>query len=322
MKTHWFDSIILLLVIIVGAIQLFTPHTSTISPIISAATLLILTVSAVYFILRIINSSRVSKQYSITHDTNEEVVDESVFNYITNRYGVGYRSIMSECVINEDGSAIITRSIELIAESDIGYLDTSLNIPTEKDGSWDFEMLQVYSTTPNRDVSVNKKLILDNVQSAQLVFSPPLRPKDVVRYVLREKLPKDFYSFAKSLEELKEMRKSDEFTGLNDYFGWHVNRPTRYLKLKVTFPANWEPRIIESKVLVARSSGFPSTIEQREENRRIKFDLVGPYNLELEAHYPMIGLIYVASWQPILSSERRGPSGNIESDATVAVSSR
>nr|MBP9657008.1 hypothetical protein [Promineifilum sp.] len=59
------------------------------------------------------------------------------------------------------------------------------------------------------------------------------------------------------------------------------------------------------KVFMAKASGFPASNEQREENRRIKFNLVGPevgrYYLELEVSYPMIGLIYFASWEPIFS---------------------
>lgn len=326
MKSNRFELVVFLFVIVVGAVQLFVSRTSAISPIVNGITLILLLASGIYFFLRIIGSPREITRYTVPTDTfDEQGLDESVFEYSTKRYGVGYLSMLIECVINEDGSATIARRIELIAESDLSSLDTSLLVPTEGDDEWDLERLRLYSTTTDRIVTVVEEMTEFNLQSVRLVFSPPLRPKDETGYILIERLPEEFYSFTNSLKELKEKRKSDDFTGLSDYFGWHINRPTKYLKLKVTFPENWKPRQTESKVLVAKASGFPSTIEQREENRRTKFNLVGPevgsYRLELEVDYPMIGLIYIMSWQPVFSNEPVVSSENTENDATNTESS-
>lgn len=233
------------------------------------------------------------------------VSDESVFTLMTRRYGIGYTSLEIDCVINNDGSATVTRTVELIAESDITQLDTVLFILTEKDGYWDIKNLRVKSTETKHEVTASSELQDRNKQSVKISFSPPLRPKDVAGYSLVEKLPAEFYSFAHSDEELKTLRKYDQLFGYNDYFGWHINRPTKKFIVRVFLPENWKTQQFESKVLHATASAFPSSSEQREENRRLDFGLFGPevnrYYLELSIDYPMIGLIYLISWQPIFS---------------------
>jgi len=236
---------------------------------------------------------------------SEEELEDLLFQHSSKRYGVGYKSMLCECEINNDGTATFKRTVELIAESDIGHLDASLNIPTPKDGKWDLDLLQVHSTTPGRVVTVDQEKTESNVQSVQLSFSPTLHPKNEAGYILAEKIREPFYSFVHTRYELKDTRVFDDIAGYNDYFAWHINRPTKHLRLRVTFPEYWKPSRTDSKVFMAKASGFPASNEQREEYRRIKFNLVGPevgrYYLELEVSYPMIGLIYIASWEPIFS---------------------
>lgn len=237
--------------------------------------------------------------------SSSSVDDSQVFPIISERYGIGYLSMDIDCVINVDGSATVERRIELIAQSDILFLDTFLLIPTEKDGSWDIKRINVFSTRPEREITIDSENPEPNVKSTRLVFSPPLRPGEQAGYKLQERLPDSFYTFANSQVELKEIRNPDAFFGLNDYFGWHINRPTQKFRLRVYFPEGWKTRFVESKVIYATASAFPIPSEQRDENRRLKFDHIRPeigrHFIELSVDYPMIGLIYVASWEPVFS---------------------
>lgn len=324
MKTRGLDFIFLILVIVVGAFQLLSPRVPVASPVLNIIALAIMLISGVYFLTRIKLVREDIGPPKIATALPERNLEDTVFNYITQRYGIGYLSIDVECDIGIDGSATVRRQIEFVAKSDISSLDTSLNIPTEKDGTWDLERLAVYSTTRDREVIVDDEKSEFKTQSVWLTFSPTVRRGSEAGYVLVERLPKGFYSFVDSYEDLKKNRVADEIADLYDYFGWHINRPTKYLKLKVTFPESWKPQKTDSKVLLAKASGFPSTIEQREEIHRTEFRVPSApgmvrYYLELEIKYPMIGLIYLTSWLPVFSNDQTDTSDRIESDRTDTI---
>jgi len=241
------------------------------------------------------------------------MTDEEVFDYLVTRYGIGYTQLDIQCSIGADGSAFITRDVELIARSNLENLDFVLLNPANRDGSWNVPSIrQIHSATTGRKVEIIQEHADAGRQSSLMQISPPLQAGDSFRYSVKEQLPEKFYSFSESIDELQSSKEKGELFGLSDYFGWNINRPTRQLNLEISFPDGWVPADDGSKVLYATASSFPSTREQNEEAQRLRYDRVSSnnnrYQIKLESQYPMIGLIYIITWLPIY--EKRIPIHN------------
>jgi hypothetical protein len=231
---------------------------------------------------------------------------EGAYRYFAMRYGIGYKQLDVDCTIRLDGSARVRRTVEVEAFSQTKQLDTFLLIPESppSDREWDIDLLAARSLSPDFSVSIPKVLEQDGKLSAKLEISPQLGEGQQIVYELVEKLPAGLYAV-----DFTEADLANRKTPI-DYFGWTVNRPTRSLNLDVYFPVDTKPDSFGFEVRYASvAPAFPSDNYQREEEKRIRPTLIGPeggrYCLRLCVDYPMIGLVYILSWEPLKSERGR-----------------
>lgn len=225
------------------------------------------------------------------------------YNFIAQRYGVGYSLLDINFEIKVDGSAIVTRTVEIEAFSTIGKLDTYLLIPERSvDGTErDIESAKLESFSPDHTITIQqtKESETDQVLSVVLSISPPLQKGDAFKFRMVESLPIGLYGINLSEEELN--KRTDPY----DYSGWNISRPSKKLTLNVHFPEFYVPDIFDAEVRYATATIFPSQRTQQEEQQRLKPQMipVGDHlKYSLEVDYPMIGLIYILRWKPTPAS--------------------
>lgn len=231
---------------------------------------------------------------------------EHTYQYISERYGIGYLSLDVQWNIKEDGSALLQRTIDTKAYSTVERLDTYLLVPegdpvgNERHISHD--IIESLDPDPDRNITlidIKREL---NKLSALIAISPPLNPGDTTKFRMKERLSTGLYAVNLSPSEVSQREKP------YDYSGWTINRPTKKLSLQVFFPEGMKPKVYGAEVRYASASGFPSEQLQYEEQKRLnKARLLGPeggrYVLTLDVDYPMIGLIYILRWHPIMKNE-------------------
>ena len=245
---------------------------------------------------------------------SESVDDaERCYKYGAERYGIGYDDLDIECLIHQDGSATVTRRVDVEAFSQIDKLDTYLVIPEAplEGETWDIDLLQVRSLFPGMEVALAYVKEAQGRLSALLTIRPPLIRGQQVQYEMREELPERLYGIGLTEEE-QSKRKTPY-----DYFGWTISRPTKRLRLRVFFPERLTPEGHGLEVRYASAApGIPSETFQLEEQRRLgRPSLDGPqadrFSLKLEVEYPMTGLVYILRWEPltpVTGKKRRLPS--------------
>lgn len=253
-------------------------------------------------------------------DGNEDL---RVFDWMTKRYGLGYNDVHIVYEIDEDGASVtLTRTVEVLAQSELEQLDTvaiTRNLSEDlSDVVLDADKLETLELIPmSSDYYItieDKKLSPNNETSAVLLnISPKLKPGKKATYQLLQRMPssveKPLHSAFTSEAEMEDKGNWDPVFEWHDYYGWHVNRPTRHLDIVVIFPKGWRFDKREAEVLLATASSFPSNQKQSRELERVEFWRVGPDEqphigrdlLRLEIDYPMIGLIYAVTWLPVTS---------------------
>lgn len=237
-------------------------------------------------------------QSNISPDYN--IADET-YKYLTERYGMGNKSIEVQWIIGEDGSAIVRRYIELEAFSQVTTLETYLAIPENQE----VENPRDISFGLVEAVSEIRKLNIKNIDGSSpsklglsLEIVPPLRKGDSLEYKLHEILEKSSYSVG--LTSTQQRARKEQ----NDYCGWNINLPTRKLVLKVFLPETAKPKEHWAEVRYASPAGFPAKRLQLEETERfhdkpIISDREGKrLMLTLEVDHPVTGFIYLLYWKP------------------------
>ena len=221
--------------------------------------------------------------------------------YQAKRYGIGYRKFEVQCIIDNDGSAKVIREVEIEAFSDISELDTIINIPEDAPNGKTREIkIGDIETHDNRNLSLE---IIDSKpgrMTAKILITPPLTYGDQLHYRIHDYyLPAGLFSIDLSQEKIKKRKNPI------DYFGWHINRPTRSFSLQVHFPPYKHPSANWGEVRYASSAGNTSDEYQRNEQKSLKkphFSQNGSRQiLNLEVEYPLSGLIYVLGWKPLSS---------------------
>lgn len=235
-------------------------------------------------------------------------IPEIVYGYIAERYGIGYSSIDVKFEIRRDGSAIVTRTIEIEAFSTIENLDTYLLIPERAaDGTGrESKSIEVESLSSG-DITITelKKLNYEQVSSATLTISPSLQPGGRFKYRMEELLPPSLYAIDRTQEQLSNRKSA------YDYAGWNISRPSKKLRLNVHFPEYYRPTVFNAQVKYVAASVFPSEQIQHEEQEKISPKMIldpdgTHYIFNIEVDYPMTGLIYILRWKPVA----RESSGN------------
>ena len=226
-------------------------------------------------------------------------VAELSFQYSARRYGAGYNLIDVECNIEKNGSAIVKRTVEVCAHSQLSDLDTFLLIPrvsSVSNEAWTVGFSSIKSLTDGRIITLGEVEEEFGRSSVMFNIAPPLFDGACVTYKMVEDLPINFYAVGYTQEALENRQTKD------DFFGWTINRPTQKLSLRVSFPTGDEPQLYNGEVRYASASGFSAKRFQYEEQKRLRPVLESwdgdRHVLKLEVDYPMTGLVYILRWTP------------------------
>ncbi len=229
-------------------------------------------------------------------------VNEIDYKYQAKRYGMGYDSFELQCIIDLDGSAKVIREVKTKAYSEISVFDTFIRIQEkDPDGkSRDVELGEIESNDKNRQLTLRtiKNQPGSGNISAKIDVYPPLKSGDILSYRISDfYLPKGLFGIDLSRQELQKRENPI------DYFGWHINRPTRKFTLQIFFPAGRQPVVFRSEVRYAKAAGDISDQGPTEEAKNLKPPTLSRsgdrYVLNLEIEYPLSGLIYMIGWYPV-----------------------
>lgn len=247
----------------------------------------------------------------LSQDT-DKIQASHAYEYFAERYGMGNKHIEVEWAISSDGSAILTRHIEIEAYSVIDTIETYLAIPEQSSSgekrSVDF--LDIEPLGSNRVFEI-RTVEKDRRLAVSLSLNNPLIKGETFGYRMQEKLSSNLYSI--NLTRSEQQKRTDSRF---DYVGWNINLPTRTAKLKVFFPEGFKPLEPFAQVRYASSAGFPVERTQAEETSRLgnQLKVEGPtggrYTLSLEVEYPIAGFIYLVGWRP-QTKERASTSSDI-----------
>ncbi len=224
---------------------------------------------------------------------------EQCYKFSAERYGAGYTSLVVTCAIHDNGSATVTRIVEVEAFTDLPQLDTYLLVPEKSpdDNVREINIDKVKSLTPSKEVALTAMKEELAKKSAVITITPRLKASEKITYEMVENLPVGLYAIGLNEEEI--LKRESPL----DYFGWNINRPTKKLTLNVRFPKSYKPTQFNQQVRFASASGFPSTRLQDKEQEYISDPILVTDEddtslLSLEIDYPMIGLVYILLWNP------------------------
>ena len=226
--------------------------------------------------------------------------DEINFEYLARRYGFGYRKLSLQCIIDKDGSAQVIRDVEIEAYSTVSEVDTIINIP-EKDPDGYVREIEPgeIETDDYHDLKLTVIRSTAGHMSAKIEINPPLITGEKLQYrVFDYYLPKGLYAIDLTPEQHSKRENQ------NDYFGWHINRPTEKFAVRVLFPFKNCPTKYWAEVKYAASAGISSDQVPVEEKKRIKKPEKvrggAQDSISFTVYYPLSGLIYILGWKPKL----------------------
>lgn len=256
--------------------------------------------------------------------TGQASNDSALYELSQVKYGMGYEALFVDLVICDDGSGIVTRTIDVVAASRISKLDAFLQSVAKDAGHEEIKLVAVEMLEGDFIITISRKISKQGAQSIEIAISPPLKPGQSLKYRIKEKLPVGRYSFISAEENLEDHREKDDVFGLHDYFGWHINRPTRYFQANVYFPRTWEPTIFSDVVYLATASLIPFDFKNEHEAARTQFKRIADskrqcFALDLKVDYPMIGLVYAASWLPVHAKRDRHTHRHGETDIEISL---
>lgn len=310
MATKILDKLFLLLSILAALVQLLFALSVNLAPQFRTISFLILAAAILYIIssrLAYSSEQTITREQATSTTTHNVVVSDpgkEAYNYFASRYGIGYRLIQVRWKIDNDGSAILERTIHIEAFSKIEELDTYLLIP-ERSEDRQIGFVTLESLSAERIVTLSDIKKEFGRLSAITTISPPLNNGEKINYRMEEELPRGLYAIGMTKEELS--KRKDPL----DYCGWNINRPTRKISLQVDFPQSFKPKIFGSEVRYASTSGFASVRRHYDEEKKFTPTLTlrtrssdgDRIILNLDVDYPMLGLIYILNWHPIAIDE-------------------
>lgn len=226
----------------------------------------------------------------------ETTVAELAYQYLAQRYGIGYDMLQVQWTIANDGSAEVRRVVNVEAYSPTQTLDTFLLVPERSPQGQErtIDAARVDSLTPGKQVKLVRKIGERGKLSTLVEIIPTLKNQDSIKYQMVENLDKGLYAIGLSEREIRERET------LYDYVGWTINRPTRHLSMEVYFPPQFAPNTYSLAVRYASASGLPSHQQNYREEELLRRPamtiLDGKHYLKLEVDYPPTGLIYFIRW--------------------------
>jgi hypothetical protein len=230
---------------------------------------------------------------------NSEDQDKKMYMWLVRRYGLGYELMDVECEITTDG-VNVRRRLLARAHAGVQQIDNTLFLkPDQQSPKSILRPPRITSLDPNRAFYIETPKETPGI--VVVTISPPLRELESTEFVLSEEIKGQFYASTISRSELQRRTKEDD----EDFFAWRIDRPTRKLSLKVTFPEDIRPMSYSHRVFFAPvAQGLPNR-EQHEELRRINTPVLGTSprgqpQLVLSVDYPAVGLLYAIYWNPPL----------------------
>ncbi|NUM43631.1 MAG: hypothetical protein HUU38_02910 [Anaerolineales bacterium] len=227
-------------------------------------------------------------------------LNEIDYKYQAKRYGMGYDKFEVQCIIDQDGSAKVIRDVTIEAYAQLSKLDTFIRIP-ESDPEGKLRSIKIgHIESKDKKYQLSLKTIENKPGStfAEIIFFPPLKSGETLQYTLYDfYLEKGLFGIDLNPDEISRRKDS------TDYFGWHINRPTRKFTLQIYFPPERIPQQFHPYVRYAKAAGNPSDQIPSEEEKKLKtptLSRVGDrYVLTLQIDYPLSGLIYMLEWNPV-----------------------
>lgn len=227
---------------------------------------------------------------------------EQTYTFTAMRYGMGYANLSVSLSIRDNGSAQVKRTVRVEAYSSLDGLDVSLINPEKTEHNQKqtpIGLETIRSLNANWTIPKSKIQRQENFGHfwANFSISPQLQYGDVFDFETIENAPAGLYAVSLTHEELSKRKTSF------DYFGWSIDRPTRYLSLHVEFPEGMRPYDIKTQVMYAAVGGIPAKRFQVEEQKRLTYPTIEKidkhYYLTMDVAYPMIGLVYIIGWNPL-----------------------
>ena len=228
---------------------------------------------------------------------------EKTYQYLAKRIGFGYRKLHVQCIIEPDGSAKVFRDVEIEAFSSVSEFDTFIILPEEnkETSSKDIEPGNIKSgDSHSLSLSVIKQE--PGRMIAKIQISPPLKTGEWLKYRIFDFfLPPKLYAINISSEDYEKREVQI------DYFGWHINRPTKEFILEVQFPSGSSPSDYHLQVRYAASAGVPTEeVPDQEQRKLLKPELHYVEDrvvMVSKIDYPLHGLIYMLGWLPKLKDD-------------------
>jgi hypothetical protein len=205
-------------------------------------------------------------------------------------YGMSYESLIVDCTIRHDGSAIFQRKIDLSANLPIQEMDHYMLLPEASLKGEALELVEITPPGPFRKLTPTVTALSSGRMALTVSIQPSMSPGDHIRYQVKEKSPPSLYAVT-GLEERKV-----EY----DYFAWDISRPTKRLEINIFFPEDVQP--VDSELDVWYAVG-QSRSRHDPEYKRVRDYLHGRqegvhYTLGATVPYPVLGLSYVIKWSP------------------------
>lgn len=239
-------------------------------------------------------------------DGDTEAQDELIYQYLAERYGLGYLLQSTRCEIAPDGSAQIIRNVKIEAYSEVASIDSFISIPEEdpKDILQAISpgRLKTFDTGTIHQLAWQRPKRIAGKISAKISITPPLKSGEILQYqVLDVNFPTDFFAIDKTAAEIAARENS------LDYWGWQITRPTKKLVLEVKFPFGQRPSDPKIGIRYALTPGvadehYPPKVLADLENSEINVNEIDD-SINKEFDYPVFNMIYMLYWNPKVKEE-------------------
>ena len=213
-----------------------------------------------------------------------KINDEACYSIYAQKYGVGFDLIDISCVINDDGSAKVTRQSTVTAYTVIGEVYTHLfpgNTATATTHPVITQTNRVYENHRERIRIKRHQEGANHGSSATIQFNPELNPDEEITY------------------KLEQTTSAGIFNDPENYLAWYIDRPTKKLLIQVYLDSQTYESV-HSRVNFPNLKQINEAMpHQNEENRarpKIEFQRE-QVRLELTVDYPIVGLVYRLMWK-------------------------
>jgi hypothetical protein len=233
--------------------------------------------------------------------------------------GYEYSSLSFEIKVAADGSAVITRRVDVLAYRTVDQLLHYLLVPVSRTPGGALESPEVRLLKRPTDATTIDLVPEAMGQDERLLYlkiTPPLNAKDRLEYELLERVTEN--SIARTSDQLEPARHDNTF-------GMDISWPTRALHLAVSVPMQYTPRSARCDVWrVPGQVTVEGVLKTTQGLLKTRF-VTGERNEQChessaDVPYPLQGLTYVIRWTPPppAGGSAPAPSANLPPRSPVA----